>query len=62
LNVTVCGQKGQPCPTQVQAWAFKMKISPSAAALGFKGQDDKGYGDIFCCSPVITNILFIIAF
>jgi hypothetical protein len=29
LNVTLYGQKGKHCPRQVQAWAFKMKITPA---------------------------------
>jgi len=40
ICVTLHGQKGQCCPpTQVQALAFKTKITPvSAGILGFKGQ------------------------
>jgi hypothetical protein len=31
--------KMQHCPTQVQAWAFKMKITQlSVTTVGFKGQ------------------------
>jgi hypothetical protein len=35
----LCGRKEKRCPTQVQGWAFKMKVTPpSAATLQFKGR------------------------
>jgi hypothetical protein len=37
ICVTLHGQKGQCCPTQVQALAFKTKIPLVSAILGFKG-------------------------
>jgi hypothetical protein len=45
----VNGRKGTRCPTQVQRWAFKMKVTPVVRSyLEFKGQKVKAKAGSLC--------------
>jgi len=49
MSDMVNGRKGTRCPTQVQRWAFKMKVTPAVRNYWeFNGQKVKAYVGGLC--------------